>query len=195
MSAGKPERQRVARVYTAARRHPWVLGKLGDWVIWFGPYTPAQLAVLGGGALLLVRTFAWWSWMGPVPVVLWLVSVWAVRGAKINGRSPLTAALGCLTLLARHPAGRIRGRVARDRQTTMLSGSFVVEAAPPPTLAEVAGLAPASAPVPAARRRTKAKREQQTRVVPAARPVPQARPVPVSGLAGLLSGVPVAGGS
>ncbi|MGI5041777.1 hypothetical protein ACM9HB_35710, partial [Streptomyces sp. JAC128] len=68
MSAGKPERQRVAWVYTAARRHPWVLGKLGDWVIWFGPYTPAQLAVLGGGALLLVKTFAWWSWMGPVPV-------------------------------------------------------------------------------------------------------------------------------
>ncbi|MEU4266109.1 hypothetical protein ACYCCF_30260 [Streptomyces argenteolus] len=195
MSAAKPERQRVARVYTAARRHPWVLGKLGDWVIWFGPYTPAQLAVLGGGALLLVKTFSWWSWMGPVPVVLWLVAVWAVRGAKISGRSPLTAALGWLTLLARHPAGRIRGRVARDRQTTMLSGTFVIEQAPEPAPAEVADLAPAPAPAPAARRRTKAKRERPTRVVPTARPVPQARPVPATGLAGLLSGAQMAGRS
>ncbi|MEV7304326.1 hypothetical protein [Streptomyces clavifer] len=193
MSAGKPERQRVARVYTAARRHPWVLGKLGDWVIWFGPYTPAQLAVLGGGALLLVKTFAWWSWMGPVPVVLWLVSVWAVRGAKINGRSPLTAALGCLTLLARHPAGRIRGRVARDRQPTMLSGTFVIEPAPEPAPAEVAQLVPEPAAVRAPDRRAKGKRS--ARVIPSARPVPQARPVPVTGLAGLLSSVPVAGRS
>ncbi|MGW2997207.1 hypothetical protein ACWDA9_37840, partial [Streptomyces sp. NPDC001193] len=69
---------RVVRSYTGARRHPWVLGKLSDWVIPFGPYTPAQLVVLGGGALGLIETFGWWSWAGPVPVVVWLVSVWAV---------------------------------------------------------------------------------------------------------------------
>ncbi|WP_329046857.1 MULTISPECIES: hypothetical protein [unclassified Streptomyces] len=181
MSAAKTDRQRVARVYTAARRHPWVLGKLGDWVVWFGPYTPAQLAVLGGGALLLVKTFSWWSWLGPVPVVLWLVSVWAVRGAKINGRSPMTAALGWLMLLARHPAGRIAGRVARDRSSTLLLGTFIVE----PAAAEVARVASDAAPIIVARRRTKAKTKPSAR---AARPVPQRRPVPVTGLAGLLAG-------
>ncbi len=88
MSANVTASPRLVRSYTAARRYPWVLGKLGDWVVWFGPYTPAQLVVLGGGALLLIKTFAWWSWLGPVPVVMWLVSVWAVRGAKVAGRSP-----------------------------------------------------------------------------------------------------------
>ncbi|MGI5401411.1 hypothetical protein ACQEVG_18605 [Streptomyces sp. CA-135486] len=130
MSAPAAERPRIARVYTAGRRHAWVLGRLGDWVIPFGPYTPAQLVVMGGGALLLIKTFAWWSWLGPVPIVLWLVSVWAVRGAKIGGRTPFTAALGWLALLARHPAGRIGGRAARDRRPSFLSGTFVIEPAP-----------------------------------------------------------------
>ncbi|MEV6400211.1 hypothetical protein AB0M39_36425 [Streptomyces sp. NPDC051907] len=129
MSAPAAARPRVARVYTAARRHPWVLGKLGDWVIWFGPYSPAQLVVMGGGALLLIKTYSWWSWLGPVPVVVWLAAIWAVRGAKIGGRSPFTAALGWLTLLAQHPAGRVGGRTARDRRPSLFSGVFVVEAA------------------------------------------------------------------
>ncbi|MFD9356432.1 hypothetical protein [Streptomyces sp. NPDC060031] len=123
-------RPRVARVYTSARRHPWVLGKLGDWTIWFGPYTPAQLVVLGGGAFALIKTYALWSWAGPVPVLLWVGGVWAVRGAQIAGQNPFTALLGVLTLLLRHPAGRISGRVARDRRPSYLRGRFIVEAAP-----------------------------------------------------------------
>jgi hypothetical protein len=128
--SGQETPPRVARVYTAARRHPWVLGKLGDWTLAFGPYSPAQLVVMGGGALLLIKTFAWWSWLGPVPVVAWLVSIWAVRGAKVGGRSPFTAAAGWLALLAQHPAGRIHGRAARDRRPTSLTGVFVIETAP-----------------------------------------------------------------
>lgn len=167
MSAQAAARPRVARVYTAARRHPWVLGKLGDWVLWFGPYTPAQLVVMGGGALLLIKTFVWWSWLGPVPIVLWLVAIWVVRGARIGGRSPFIAAFGWLALLAQHPAGRIGGRTARDRRPSILSGSFVIE----PALAAGTGPAPATKP---SRRRCS--------------PVPPAvvRPVPVSGLAQLL---------
>ncbi|MFD5421837.1 hypothetical protein ACFWJT_27900 [Streptomyces sp. NPDC127069] len=34
-----------------------MLGKLGDWTPPFGPYTPAQLVVLGGGAFVLIKTF------------------------------------------------------------------------------------------------------------------------------------------
>nr|WSX47606.1 hypothetical protein OG409_00590 [Streptomyces sp. NBC_00974]WSX54250.1 hypothetical protein OG409_38325 [Streptomyces sp. NBC_00974] len=128
-------RPRVARVYTSARRHPWVLGKLGDWTIWFGPYTPAQLVVLGGGAFTLIKTYVWWSWAGPVPVVLWLAGVWAVRGAQIAGQNPFTALLGVVTLLGRHPAGRVAGRVARDRPPAHLRGRFVIELAPEVTSA------------------------------------------------------------
>lgn len=160
-------RPRVARVYTTARRHPWVLGKLGDWVLWFGPYTPAQLVVMSGGALLLIKTFAWWSWLGPVPIALWLASIWAVRGAKIGGRSPFTAAFGWLALLAQHPAGRIGGRAARDRRPSMLTGLFVIEPAP------------AAAAVPA----RMAKPSRRRSPAPSAAAV---RPVPVSGLAQLL---------
>ncbi|MFF5894037.1 hypothetical protein ACFY72_35510 [Streptomyces globisporus] len=116
-----------------------MLGKLGDWVIWFGPYSPAQLVVIGGGAVLLINTFAWWSWLGPVPVVLWLVAAWAVRGAKIGGVSPSTAVLGLVRLLSQPPAGRIAGRAARDVRPRLLSGSFVIEplravAAPAPAV-------------------------------------------------------------
>ncbi|MFI1458795.1 hypothetical protein [Streptomyces roseus] len=107
-----------------------MLGKLSDWVIPFGPYTPAQLVVLGGGALGLIETFAWWSWAGPVPVVVWLVAVWAVRGAQIAGQNPFTALLGAVVVLMRHPAGRIGGRVARDRRLSQFGGRFVIEAAP-----------------------------------------------------------------
>ncbi|GLW03653.1 hypothetical protein [Streptomyces lavendulae] len=128
MSAGA--RPRVARVYTGARRHPWVLGKLGDWMVPFGPYTPAQLVVLGGGAFALVKGYDWWSWAGPVPVVLWLVAVWAVRGAQIAGQNPFTAVAGVLSLLLRHPAGRIGGRIARERRSCRLRGRFVIQPAP-----------------------------------------------------------------
>ncbi|MEV6683912.1 hypothetical protein AB0N28_00925 [Streptomyces sp. NPDC051130] len=128
-------RPRIARVYTGARRHPWVLGKLGDWVIWFGPYTPAQLVILGGGAFALIKGYDWWSWAGPVPVVLWLVAVWAARGAQIAGQNPFTAAAGVLVLLLRHPAGRIGGRIARDRRPSYLRGRFVIQAAPLPDAA------------------------------------------------------------
>ncbi|MFK0223707.1 hypothetical protein ACIQWN_36670 [Streptomyces vinaceus] len=119
-----------------------MLGKLGDWVLWFGPYTPAQLVVLGGGALLLIKTFAWWSWAGPVPVVLWLVSVWVVRGAQIAGQNPFTALVGAVAVLTRHPAGRISGRVARDRRPSRFGGCFVIEPASAPVSAPL--------PVPAA---------------------------------------------
>ncbi|WLQ53906.1 hypothetical protein P8A21_41075 (plasmid) [Streptomyces poriferorum] len=176
MTAAAAERQRVARVYTSARRHPWVLGKLGDWVIWFGPYTPAQLIVLGGGALLLIKGFAWWSWLGPVPVVLWLIAVWAVRGASIGGRSPLVAAWGWVALLVKHPAGRIAGRAARDRRGSHLTGAFVIESAQP------IGRRPAGESL-----RVRVPEVRRGRRRKGAAPVPAVRAVPVSGLTRLLS--------
>ncbi|KPI15188.1 hypothetical protein OK006_3061 [Actinobacteria bacterium OK006] len=107
---------RVGRFYTSARRHPWVLGKVADWKIPLGPYTPAQIAVAVGGGFLLVKTISSWSWMGPVPVVAWVLAIWAVRRAKINGRAPMQAALGWV-LLGWQPRG---GRIAAGPPATPL---------------------------------------------------------------------------
>ncbi|WP_405812857.1 MULTISPECIES: hypothetical protein [unclassified Streptomyces] len=107
-----------------------MLGKFGDWTVPFGPYTPAQLVLLGGGAFALIKTYAFWSWAGPVPIVLWIASVWAVRGAQIAGQNPFTALAGVLVLLVRHPAGRVGGRIARDRQSSRLRCRSVISRAP-----------------------------------------------------------------
>ncbi|MFC9078591.1 hypothetical protein ACFTY7_16550 [Streptomyces sp. NPDC057062] len=105
---------RVGRFYTAARRRPWVLGKVADWRIPLGPYTPAQLTVAVGGGFLLVKTISWWSWMGPLPVAGWLLATWAVRRPKIKGRAPIQAAWGWVLLAWLPAGGRIGGRAARD---------------------------------------------------------------------------------
>ncbi|MEU3090736.1 hypothetical protein ACWCQ0_31450 [Streptomyces massasporeus] len=128
---------RVGRFYTAARRHPWVLGKVADWKIPLGPYTPAQIAVAVGGGFLLIKTINWWSWMGPIPIAAWLLSIWAVRRPKIRGRAPLQAALGWVLLLWQPQGGRIGGRAARDRAPHPLIGGFTIEDAPVPSLAAV----------------------------------------------------------
>ncbi|ALV30728.1 hypothetical protein [Streptomyces sp. CdTB01] len=122
--------RRVGRFYTAARRHPWVLGKVADWKIPLGPYTPAQIAIAVGGGFLLIKTISWWSWMGPVPIVGWLLAIWAVRRPKSRGRAPMQAALGWVLLLWQPKGGRIGGRAARDRAARPLLGGFTIEGAP-----------------------------------------------------------------
>ncbi|MES5824925.1 hypothetical protein [Streptomyces sp. RG80] len=118
---------RVGRFYTAARRHPWVLGKVADWKIPLGPYTPAQIAVAVVGGFLLIKTIGWWSWMGPVPLVAWLLAIWVVRRPRIRGRAPMQAALGWVLLGWQPQGGRIGGRAARDRAARPLLGGFTIE--------------------------------------------------------------------
>ncbi|MER6273917.1 hypothetical protein [Streptomyces sp900105755] len=138
---------RVGRFYTSARRHPWVLGKVADWKIPLGPYTPAQIAVAVGGGFVLVKTISWWSWMGPVPIVGWVLVIWMVRRPKIRGRAPMQAALGWVLLGWQPRGGRIGGRAARDRAAHPLLGGFTIEDAPSP------GPAAQTAPSPAIVRR------------------------------------------
>ncbi|MDV9176530.1 hypothetical protein R6V09_41195 [Streptomyces sp. W16] len=126
---------RVGRFYTTARRHPWVLGKVADWRIPLGPYTPAQIAVAVTGGFLLAKTIAWWSWMGPVPIVAWLLTIWTVRRPKIRGRAPMQAALGWLLLGSQPRGGRIGGHPARDRAPHPLLGGFTIEDTPAPATA------------------------------------------------------------
>lgn len=89
---------RVSRFYTSARRHPWVLGKVADWKIPLGPYTPAQITVAVSGGFLLAKTISWWSWMGPVPIIGWVLTIWLVRRPKIAGRAPVQIAVGWVLL-------------------------------------------------------------------------------------------------
>ncbi|MFF9803416.1 hypothetical protein ACF1G3_39315 [Streptomyces rochei] len=176
---------RVGRFYTAARRHPWVLGKVADWKIPLGPYTPAQIAVAVGGGFLLVKTISWWSVLGPVPIAAWLLAIWAVRRPRIRGRAPMQAALGWVLLGWQPQGGRIGGRAARDRAPHPLLGGFTIEDTPGP--------APAAALSRPARRRTRraphpspaaARSSTPHRTEPAAPAVPVG---PVSGVQQLLA--------
>ncbi|MDN3028631.1 hypothetical protein [Streptomyces sp. S.PB5] len=125
---------RTGRYYTAARRHPWVLGKVADWKIPLGPYTPTQIAVGVVGGFLLVKTISWWSVLGPVPIAGWLLAIWAVRRPKFQGRAPMQAVLGWVQLGWQPQGGRIGGRAARDRAPRPLLGGFTIENAPHPEM-------------------------------------------------------------
>ncbi|MET8571953.1 hypothetical protein [Streptomyces sp. NPDC004783] len=187
---------RVGRFYTTARRHPWVLGKVADWKIPLGPYTPAQIAVLVGGGYLLVKTISWWSWMGPVPVVAWALAVWAVRRPKIAGRAPLQAALGWVLLAWQPQGGRTGGRAARDHAARPVLGGFTIEGACPAAPAARQRVAePASdRGAPRVRGGRAPVRRPSTRQ---GRPPTQsasASPAPVSGVQQLLARVQEAGG-
>ncbi|MEZ0092497.1 hypothetical protein [Streptacidiphilus sp. EB129] len=127
MNPGKGEAVLIARSYTRARRHPWVLGRVGDWTLPLGPYTPAQLVVAGVGVLALIETYGVWApLLGPVPVFALGASVWAVRSVRIGGRVPAAALLGLVSALLQPRAGRIGGRTARDRAPAELFDGFYV---------------------------------------------------------------------
>ncbi|MEV7123710.1 hypothetical protein [Kitasatospora griseola] len=129
-SAARP---RIGRSYTKARRHPWVLGKIGDWRIPMGPYTPPQLVVAAVGAFLLIKTAGWWMpVVGPLPVVAWAVAIWAARHSRIAGRSPFLVAADALSLALSPRAGQINGRAARPPRPVVLArASFTYESAGP----------------------------------------------------------------
>jgi hypothetical protein len=178
---------RVGRYYTAARRHPWVLGKVADWRIPLGPYTPAQIAIAVGGGFLMIKTVSWWSWMGPVPIACWVMAIWVVRRPKIAGRVPMQAAWDWVLLGWQPRGGRISGRAARDRAPRPLLGGFTIEGAPAP------GPGAKATPSGAARRRalrapiprpTADRSSAPRRTQPAAPAVPVG---PVSGVQQLLA--------
>jgi hypothetical protein len=183
---------RVGRFYTSARRHPWVLGKVADWKIPLGPYTPAQIAVAVVGGFLLVKTISWWSMLGPIPIAAWLMAIWAVRRPKIRGRAPMQAALGWVLLVWQPQRGRIGGRAARDRAPHPLLGGFTIEDTLTP--------APAAPPSRPAQRHTSrpqpnpaaARTSTPHRTEPAA---PAAPAGPVSGVQQLLALTSQGGGA
>ncbi|MFD5633643.1 hypothetical protein ACFWJM_05795 [Streptomyces sp. NPDC127077] len=153
-----------------------MLGKVADWRIPLGPYTPAQIAVAVGGGFLLVKSIHWWLWMGPVPIVAWVLVIWVVRRPKIAGRVPVQAAVGWVLLGWQPRGGRIGGRAARDRGPRPLLGAFTIEGALAPDLAVTAPGARRSAlraplPQPAAGRSFARHRTRPAAPAVLARPV------------------------
>ncbi|ANZ13379.1 hypothetical protein ACH4YO_38105 [Streptomyces noursei] len=118
---------RVGRSYTRARRLPWVFGKVGDWVLPFGPYTAAQIGVAFVGGFVLIKTFSWWRVLGPVPVVVLVVAVWAVRRARIGGRTPFNLAVGVAARIFQPRGGRVDGRAMRPPRPQVVYGGCVIE--------------------------------------------------------------------
>ncbi|RAG81242.1 hypothetical protein DN069_33855 [Streptacidiphilus pinicola] len=169
----------VARSYTRARRHPWVLGKLGEIRLWLGPYSRPQLVVAGVGLLVLGKTISWW-WpvFGPLPIVGLGVAVWAARCARIGGRVPEAAVWGWLLLAAQPRGGRIGGRPAKDRASTTLHGGFFLT-----ETALANGPAADTAPVAggsATRRAAPARRGSAPSARPARRRPQSSRPGPTT---------------
>ncbi|WP_371523328.1 hypothetical protein [Kitasatospora sp. NBC_01300] len=108
------------------------MGKIGDWRIPLGPYTVPQIAVAAVGSFLLIKTVSWW-WpvTGPLPIVIWAVSIWAARHSRIAGRSPFLVAADALGLLVSPRHGRIGGRAVRPmRPVLMAASAFTFEDAP-----------------------------------------------------------------
>ncbi|MFE6459698.1 hypothetical protein ACFVP0_19855 [Streptomyces cinereoruber] len=156
MSSTAPAR--VGRTYTRARAFPWVLGKIGDFVLWLGPYNAAQLIIAAAGTFLLIKTFSWWAGpLGPIPVAALGVAIWAARAHRIAGQAPLWIAYGVLQRALQPAVGRFGGRTARFPRPQVLAGTFLIEhtgpaAAPPGSAAVLApSTNPRSRPRPSAR--------------------------------------------
>lgn len=96
------EQQVVVRFYTQARKIPFLLGKVGDWKIWGGPYTLTQAVVFIGVAYAGKLTMPFWA-TGWIPILAWIpiliVAAAAAIGAgrvPLKGRNPLLILLGVI---------------------------------------------------------------------------------------------------
>lgn len=111
--------------YTHARRHPMVLGKIGDWTPPF-QLTMAQVGVLLGVLFVEVQTWRFWGQVLPPEVGLFVfiavpaALAWVVRRARVEGRSLLRAVAGWLAYLARPRDGRVGGRANRRARPAQL---------------------------------------------------------------------------
>ena len=117
------------RTYTHARRHPLVIGKVGGWAL-PTPVTPTQLAVGVASFLALLYTRSAWAHLsGPVNLVvhacLPLCVMWMARHLRVEGRTPLRAAIGWLTYAFSPRAGLWHGRPHRHRTARARGRVFV----------------------------------------------------------------------
>ena len=111
--------------YTHARRHPWVLGAIGNWALPF-QVTLTQVAVLVISVLVVKETWPLWgpALPGEVAAVL-TVGVtggltWAARRVRIEGRGPARAAAGWVQFWLTPAEGTAGGRPVREGRSVNL---------------------------------------------------------------------------
>jgi hypothetical protein len=111
--------QLVCATYTHARRHPMVLGKIGNWT------PPFQLTLVQTAVLIVVfvvEAKTWKAWAGVLPPMLAVLLAlgvpcllaWAVRSTRIEGRSLPRLAVALVQYLAAPRRGVVGGRPHRD---------------------------------------------------------------------------------
>jgi hypothetical protein len=124
------EEQITCATYTHARRHPMVIGQIGGWTPPFQLSIP-QIAVLFGVVWFEYQT--WGLWLGYLPsslamliaAALPLVLAWAVRQARIEGRSLPRTAVAWVSLVSGPRTGRVGGRPYRVARAAPLGRSCV----------------------------------------------------------------------
>ncbi len=121
----------LCRCYTKARRHPKVVGSVQGHALPFGLILwTIQVAVLVGAFVSMMWTRSVWGQVVPggIGQLVVLVAVpaaltWAVRFARMEGRSPLYMLLGAAGYARRRLAGvHVAGRAVRDRQRSVVRG-------------------------------------------------------------------------
>lgn len=103
------------RWYTLARRFPQLIARTHDGTaIPGGPYTVTAFCTAGALAFVLVKTFAMWSPLVGNPVVACAAllaavyaTAWGVTRLPLEGRSPLSMALGLMNLAGAPREGRV----------------------------------------------------------------------------------------
>lgn len=104
----------ACRSYTHARRYPWVIGRIGGWQL-PTQLTLTQLGAMAAALVLLTGTRAVWAHLPRaanlgVEAAVAALSAWAVRRARMEGRSPARALLGAASYLVSPRGGRVHGR-------------------------------------------------------------------------------------
>jgi hypothetical protein len=121
----------VCASYTHARRHPMVLGTIADWSLPF-QVTITQIGVFLVGLLAVNQTWRFWApLLSPTVAAiagagLPVLVAWLARRVRIEGRSPLRAAVGWVQLWLAPPAGTVGGRPARERPASDLGRHRIV---------------------------------------------------------------------
>ncbi len=133
--ARAPDARLACRSYTHARRHPWVIGKIGGWAL-PTPLSPTQLLVLVSSFLVLLWTRALWAHLpGVINLVvqagLPMVLSWMVRHVRMEGRSPLRMLAGAVVYASAPKEGVHNGRPYREGGPRQMAGGHLFVAAIP----------------------------------------------------------------
>lgn len=121
------------RSYTHARRHPWVIGKIGGWAL-PTPLSPTQVILLLVSFFGLLWTRPIWAHLpGGLNIIvqggLPLALAWGFRHLKVEGRSPLRFIVGYLSYVGTPKKGVLHGKRVVDPSSKLLhrSNIFIAE--------------------------------------------------------------------